>query len=79
MNRRAILQINTRHLQQMLQIPAGGTIDGIELDFCQPDLVLVRINGAGWPTGEGQSIVQTTGTVTDGRIDWNLPNQEPEA
>ncbi len=77
MTRRAILQMNATYLKQLLQIPANAEIDGIELDFCQPDLVLVRINGAGWPTGEGQTIVPTTATVTGDRIDWNLPDQQP--
>lgn len=73
--RRAILHIAAIHLQKLLQIPEEATIDGIELDFCQPDLVLVRIVGSGWPTGQGQTIVSTTGSVTDGVIDWKLPKQ----
>lgn len=71
--RRAILQINAGYLQKLLQIPEEAEIDGIALDFCQPDLVLIRIVGAGWPTGPGQTIVPTTGNVMDGVIDWKLP------
>jgi len=71
--RRAILHITTAHLKDLLQLPAEAEIDGIELDFCQPDLVLVRINGAGWPTSAGQTIVNTTGAYINGKIDWQLP------
>lgn len=71
--RRAILHITTAHLKDLLQLPAEAEIDGIELDFCQPDLVLVRINGAGWPTAPGQTIVNTTGVCFGGGISWNLP------
>lgn len=77
--RRAILHINAAYLKELLQIPVEAEIDGIELDFCVPDLICVRINGAGWPTAPGQIIVNTVATCSEGKIDWNLPRTDLEA
>lgn len=77
--RRAILHLNAAYLKQLLQIPDEAEIDGITLDFCQPNLVLIRINGAGWIPRPGCQIMNTTGIVRDGAIDWQLPQQETEA
>lgn len=71
--RRAILHISSAHLKALLQIPEPAEIDDIALDFCQPEIVLIRIRGAGWPTLPGQPINRTIGHVTDGVIDWQLP------
>ena len=76
---RAILHLNAAYLKQLLQIPEEAEIDGITLDFYQTDLVQIRINGAGWITRPGYQIMNTTGIVREGAIDWQLPQQETEA
>lgn len=81
--RRAILQVSPEVLAELLQLPSGAHIDGVQAPVDRPGALELRIVGAGWPTEPGRLIPSTTAMITrmhgeDGAvkrltIDWRLP------
>jgi len=84
----AILQISSEALCELLQLPQDVVILGFQADFVHHNLLEIKIDGAGWPTREGQVLARTRGIITKefdasgaevGRsIDWRLPTYAKE-
>ena len=81
----AIFQATPEALTELLQLPAGAYIDGVQAALDRPGVLDVRIRGAGWPTRPGMVIMRTLPTVTKNfpdsggppriSIDWGVPQR----
>jgi hypothetical protein len=83
----AILLVTPEALTELLQLPLGAYIDGIQAPIDQPGALAIRIRGAGWAITPGQIIPRApNGIVTvtydeNGRVlsrlvDWRLPSHD---
>lgn len=71
----AILTIGPQQLAQVLSIPEGCEIDGLDCPFDSPGALHVRVRGMGWVAIPGQRIQSAIGIVKPiaSRIEWTLP------
>lgn len=85
----ALLRIDARYLAALLQLPEGTAVLGVRDDISSAGVLEIKVEGAGWPTAEGQQIMPTTGTVIDTRdatgglvcrtVNWGFPASEEQA
>lgn len=65
--RMAILEIAPEVMRQLLDLPEGVWVDGVEVDFLRRGVVCVRVQGMGWPVREGEMLRRSRATVWERR------------
>lgn len=75
--RGAVLHVSLFALAELLQLPKNAKIEAFTHDIDCPDLLKIRISGAGWPVTDGAVIPSTKGIVNrvvSHSVDWQIPN-----
>jgi len=76
MSKHAILEVDAEAMRRILQLPSGATI-GAVLPTARVGVLLLRVDGAGWETKEGDFIRTTKAIVRQSGdrpqlIDWGF-------
>ena len=71
----AMFDITPEYLSILLQLPEGATLRAVDCPADRFGVMRIVVEGVGWETYEGQTIHQTVSTITDGKIDWHLPEE----
>ena len=80
----AILVVHADVLRELFQLPKGAEVVDLRVPVDRRGVIEIKIEGAGWLTGEGVMIQRTAaevtrnfdaaGVETNRTIDWKLPS-----
>lgn len=81
--RAALFRASPEFIAQLLQLPEGAVIDGVQEDVRYRGVLIFRIQGAGWLARPGDAITEARPVVTVKAaeaaplIDWGFPEVTP--